>query len=110
MKITLILPSLTKEVFAQESLMAALLSKLIKAEGTMTRISAIEVLGCREQASLGDNSGTHSFDQIRSLIPHNLSFDFFDISVIVTVKVNEHHTNQDNSHLQILQGTSCQPS
>ena len=102
MKITLILPSLTKGVFAQESLMAALFSKLIKAEGTMTRISAIEVLGCREQASLGDNSGTHSFDQIRSLIPHNLSFDFFDMSVIVTVKVNEHHTNQDNSHLQIL--------
>ena len=82
--------------------MVALLSKFSEPDGTMTRISAIEVLGCREQASLGDNSGTHSFDQIRSLIPHNLSFDFFDMSVIVTVKVNEHHTNQDNSHLQIL--------
>ena len=63
--------------------MVALLSKFSKPEGTMTRISAIEVLGCREQASLGDNSGTDSFDQIGSL-----SFEFFDISVIVTVKVN----------------------
>ena len=84
---------------AQDSLRASLLSKFSKLEGTITRISALEVLGCREQASLGDNSGTHSFDQIRSLIPHNLSFD---ISVIVNVKVNEHHTNQDNSNLQIL--------
>ena len=63
--------------------MAALFSKFIKLEGTMTRISAIEVLGCWEQASLGDNSGTDSFDQIGSL-----SFEIFDVSVIVTVKVN----------------------
>ena len=60
--------------------MAALLSKFSKPEGTMTRISAID---CREQASLGDNSGTDSFDQIGSL-----SFEIFDVSVIVTVKVN----------------------
>ena len=48
--------------------MAALLLKLYKPESTMIIIFWLEVLAGREQASLGDNIGVDSFDQIRSLI------------------------------------------
>ena len=56
---------------AQVFLMEALLPKFNKAEVTMTRISGLEALGGKKQASLGDNIGTDSFDQIRSLTPRN---------------------------------------
>ena len=64
-KITFIFPDRTREVLAQEFLIAVLLPKFTIAEGTMTRISGPEMLGARGQASLGDRSGTDSFDQIR---------------------------------------------
>ena len=64
-KITFIFPDRTREVLAQEFLIAVLLSKLKIDEVTITRTSGPEMLGARGQASLGDRSGTDTFDQIR---------------------------------------------